>query len=168
MCLYIDKCVHTETMKYRNRTLPKPFVANKDIPCVKYLIVHLLGDFLDDVKLPHRIIEYVTPYYEKRVAFDKNGVAEIVTDVNSKKLPFVIIKEDYGKIMFVVENGVHSWGKEKEATLFDKIYNHTPFKAIIPKGAMFYVGQNGDLVSNRLLIFKTEDALKQYLKDNEE
>lgn len=143
MCLYIENAVHTETMKYRNQDIPKPLVADKDILCFKHLRKNVYH-------------YYYTPYQLKTVEFNKNGVAELVSNVKSEKLPFTMNKSLLS-LGFIITKGIHSFSFKKHP-----YYGTLCFKAIIPQGALYYVGNNKDLVSSKLIIFEDDDAYEKY------
>ena len=163
MCLYIDENVHTKRIKYRNQNVPEPLIADKDIPCIKYLLVKFIGNMIDDNNVPCNKY-YTTPYMGARVRFNKNRIAELVSDIENEALPFTY--EIYSN--FSVEHGIYSYVRENGREMVLNVFRTVPstlFKAIIPRGAMYYVGQDSDLVSNRLLIFEDEDAYQKYLKE---
>ena len=156
MCLTINTDVHTKRTWNRtfSRRIPKPLVADKDILCVKTLL-----------PIPFsRNCKFMTPYRNMEVKFDwLNGVAELVSDVKSKRLPFSVFKSVVKPKNFNVENGIHSW---VNGTICHRM--GTQFNAIIPKGAKYYIGEDGDLVSSRLLVFENENFYNDYLSKNKE
>lgn len=78
---------------------------------------------------------FVTPYCRTEVIPGK-------TILTSAKNIFwgIFSKNIYGE-------GVHSFVKGKKIG-----YRSVVFKAIIPKGAWYYIGKDGDLASNKLII----------------
>jgi hypothetical protein len=59
-----------------------------------------------------------------------------------------------------VSVGIHAYGKNWDsisdwADIIQSYclhFNGTPFKAFIPKGAQYYVGIDGDIVANKMII----------------
>lgn len=164
MCLWINKTAHTETMRYRNQDIPKPLIADKDIPCTKYLDV-LVTDVVDGDVCS---CSFFTPFFGKQVKFDGRGVAKLVSDVKSaKNFPFTISKDTINpdNPSFYIERGIHSCQETCNGRgRFLEI--HAPFKAVIPKGAMYYVGEWEDFVSNELIIFEHLSAFQCYIDKN--
>lgn len=78
----------------------------------------------------------LTPFQEKPVVF-KNGIAVQETDNFS-----------YGTFGFIYK-GIHSY------QIWDYVYNGC-YYSIIPKGTQYYIGNNNDLVSLKLIIFKNK------------
>ena len=153
MCLIINTDIHIKRTWNSNfrRRIPKPLVADKDILCVKLLMPVPFGTRY----------KFMTPFRNMGVKFDwLNGIAELVSDVKSKRLPFSVIKTVVKDEKFLVENGIHSRSKKTLLLGCEQFY------AIIPKGAKYYVGVDGDLVSNRLLVFENEIFYNDYLSKN--
>ena len=151
MCLLINSIFHTEYNKYREyKYFPKCFVADRDIHCVKVLQQNQLG-----------IKPYFTPFQKSPVDF-VNGVAEIKTNIKRRKYNFRVVIV-CGK--FYIYDGVHSlcYIQPEYLTL-----NNVECKdAIIPKGTKFYVGNNKDIVSEKLLVFENEGDYKKYKEGKE-
>lgn len=148
MCLTINTDIHTERVRYRNfKKMPKPFIADKDIYCFKYLTRS--GNF--DIK-------FFTPFFCEEVVFDAKGMAVMESDVKKRKYPFSIWSEVLNE--YNVDNGIHSYTTQTPmaAIVFD---------AVIPKGSMYYIGQDNDLVSEKLIVFQNRTAFLVYNKENE-
>lgn len=67
---------------------------------------------------------------------------------------------------------VTKWHKDRIIGLGIHSYRTPPFClrvnfAIIPKGTTFYVGDNNDIVSEKLIIFQFEDHYKEYCTKNQ-
>ncbi len=130
MCLVINKKFHKSWLFSR----PKPLVAKTNIPVFKIL-------------LPIRNL-YITPFQRARVFFDADGVAE------GKKTALGLQHRRFeGESWWEVNEGYHSYTNsiDGKAALVD-----TPsgsiFNAVIPKGSLYYIGENGDVVSDQLVI----------------
>ena len=136
MCLYINDYIHDELMCYRNYTkLPKPFVAQKDIHCLKVLETDGFGN------------RWFTPFMYSFIHFN-NGVATLEVKKSRKKFPFYF---NYSySCSYYISEGVHSLVRKNDIYICaDRHY----FDAVIPKGSMLYFGEDGDIVSDKLLIF---------------
>ena len=145
MCLTIDKTEHTETMRYGNyKKLPKPLIADKDIPCHKFLKYV-------------RNHDYYTPYIVAKVEFNEDGIAILESDLKGKKkYPFGYKYCSFDKEHYIYE-GIHSYCNNIICFV-----NHICFNAIIPKGSMYYYGDDNDLVSDTLIVFKTKEDYQKY------
>lgn len=101
-----------------------PKKAKENITCYKYL------------KCRHSIdtLEYITPFMHEDVIPGET----ILT--SAKNIFFGIFFKS------IRSEGVHSY-KEKQP-----IFYSTGFVAIIPKGAWYYEGEDGDLASSKLII----------------
>lgn len=108
----------------------EPFIASRDIKCYKML--------------RRRITKgYVTPFINATILF-KNGVCIQQCD----KFGISCSKDGINKL-YIFE-GIHS-------SIYDIFDNFYCFKiAIIPKGTQYYVGNDNDLVSLKLIIFKNK------------
>ena len=144
MCLFIDTNIHSERMRYGNfKKLPKPFIARTNIVVYKNLS-----------KIKNAIY---TPYQRNFIRFNVNGIYYLESNLTQKKYPFGYEYLDRG---YYIYEGIHSFTK-KNTFVPGSIYY-----AIIPKGSMYYFGNNDDIVSDKLIIFKNQKAYKQYLKEN--
>ncbi len=110
----------------------KPIKLDKDLIVRKYLCNK------NDVPGYYRkrfMTKYVTPFMYVRVHF-LFGKA--------------ILRAKLGEVDSEIYEGIHS------TTVYiysDHLIEH---KAIIPKGSLVYYGTNGDIVSNKLIIFKNK------------
>ncbi len=82
--------------------------------------------------------EWVSPYRLMPYAFGKEHESEL-------KIP---------SCPYSIREGLHAfWHKE---TALDRVYSDREiFPAIIPIGAEFFIGTNGEIVSNKLTVYKT-------------
>ena len=67
-----------------------------------------------------------------------------------------------------IHQGIHAYCAKKYA---DKIWgfllnSHEIKNAIIPKGAQFCIGQDGDVVATKMIIFRNDEAFEKFLEKN--
>ena len=65
-----------------------------------------------------------------------------------------------------VSFGFHSYADEKEADAKCKLFQEsemTKHWAIIPKGGRYFLGEDRDVVSDKLIIFETKEDFMQYM-----
>lgn len=107
----------------------QPLVAEEDIMVFKVL--------------EHKKYEWKTPYRNKRVFFFF-GKAKLHAKLN-------VENDEY------VDKGIHSCLRSSTAAsiLLSNCDDGKVFTAIIPKGAEYFIGRWGDVVSNKLIIYKT-------------
>ena len=105
------------------------------------------GRTVSDVK-PER---FITPFQREEVVF-KDGVFMQEADP-------VMIKPDYKNDVYY---GIHSYYNKWECEWRMNLLNSVCKWAVIPAGSDFYVGNNGDIVSSKLLIFQTYEDLLTY------
>ena len=60
-----------------------------------------------------------------------------------------------------VEAGFHAYHEYEHAAYECRFVVERIYPAIIPKGARFFVGLHGDIVSNRMTVYLTEKAALQ-------
>ena len=139
MCLNVNMKIHHE-VENNGFNFPKPFIADKNIVVYKELEKNSDG--------------YITPYRNFPVEFNIMGIAKLKSDVEDDVFPFK--GNWYSLIEFSVDNGIHSYRQQ--------LYPSNNFHyAIIPKGAKYLVGCFGDIVSEKLIIFKTKKSFKFWL-----
>ena len=143
MCLITDNYYHKKD-KFNN---VKCFVAEEDILVYKCL----------DCKNG----EFRTPFQYMPIVFTKGKY--IYTNVYMKKKTFC--KMDEGGYVW---SGIHAYRTMSRAFAvsksyyeFDGTYMHY---AVIPKGSNFYIGNNDDVVSNNLIVYRDK---KYFDKDYE-
>lgn len=129
MCLYTSQ--------------PKPYIAEEDIKVFKVL----LFDFYKN--------KWVTPILLKDIKFDKV--------LNAEKLTEESLFPNYSYTIMKIETGFfHSFTDKIEAEKFiisffteedNEIYEKLEvFDAVIPKGATYYIGNDNDICSDKLII----------------
>ncbi len=143
MCLITSNYYHK---KDKNSNV-KCFVAEEDILVYKCL------DCEDGV--------YCTPFRYMPIVFTKGKY--IYTNVYMKKKAFC--KMDEGGYVW---SGIHAYRTMSRAFVvsksfyeFDGTYMHY---AVIPKGSNFYIGNNDDIVSDNLIVYRDK---KYFDKDYE-
>ncbi len=69
-----------------------------------------------------------------------------------------------------IDKGLHAYTTEKRCKITcDMFHDETgtrKFWAVIPKGSKFFVGNEDDIVSDNLIIFKTREEFRKYKKEN--
>lgn len=134
MCLVISKRDHFLSL------LPK--TAKEDIVVYKLLL--------------YKFSRLITPFHCKEINFHNNKC--ILTANFTKR--FSALHRGY-----IVEQGIHAFRCKETA---EKELIHCPYpkilEAIIPTGTRYYIGKDGDIVSEKLIIFRNETALAEYQK----
>ena len=131
MCLSINEKIHKQRLLFIK---PKPLVAKTNIRVVKVL---------------EQIIDlYYTPYRRMYVFFDTDGVMECKKTTLGLKRQFFS-----GRNYWWVNEGYHSYVNSLAAEpILINISGSLIFNAVIPKGSLYYIGKNGDVVSDQLII----------------
>lgn len=137
MCLDVDKKVHTDPKK--------AFIARTDIVVYKILRKKYDYDYNQYGETTDTRIYYQAPY--------RNFTYKMGTLYTEKRMKV-------GKYLSV-DAGLHSCKTRRAANLRnpDGTYG-TVFPAIIPKGSRVFVGTFGDMVSNRLIVYKDKADLE--------
>ena len=70
-----------------------------------------------------------------------------------------------------VHCGVHSWASKtvaEQECLYGRAqqWAFDTYKAVVPANTLFYVGEDGDVVSTRLTIFETDEDFEAYKKNH--
>ena len=123
----------------------KPFIAEKDI------IVYKALDHCDT--FGNKCI--CTPYMYYPIVF-VNGKCIISSVLLTNSKPYV----DFGVHAFVNEE------KIKSTCDFFPETKMTKHWAIIPKGSEYYLGQEEDIVTNELIVFKTREEFRKYRREH--
>lgn len=111
---------------YRHPTL-KPFVAKYDIPVKKLLTKDRRGN-------------YFTLYRGYSVIFS-NGIATLEACLEKPKKVSI-----QGHFNYIINEGIHSWRSNPGCYIINN--------AIIPKGTLYYIGRDNDIVSEKLIIYE--------------
>ena len=127
---------------YHRSFHPVPAIAREDKHVYKVLLTN--GS------------KYITPYRQTQVIFtDDIGILS-ATLIN---------------ILITVTCGIHAFRNYERAMrsgafLPDPRYKLIICNAVIPKGTKYFIGTNDDIVAEKLIIFKTEEAFKTYALKN--
>ena len=102
--------------------------------------------------------KYLTPYKYHPVNFSKDdGIA--VLSINEE----LEIKD------CCVDRGIHGYFNAAKAIAVELLFrdddNTMIYHAIIPKGAKYCLGDSGDIVASKMLIFKKNDDYYDYIDD---
>lgn len=144
MCLTVDL---TEHKWIAGKKMPSPKIAKADIPVVKILETRDNGE------------TWLSPFsrypYERNVIYyqtgkDKFEISRSHWERGSRKR----------RQLCRITEGLHSFQSAKDARTYSWLQASNRGKTraqlhegIIPKGAKYYVGKRGDLVSDQLQIF---------------
>lgn len=112
---------------------------------------------------------YCTPFQYFPIYFEKGKcILKVKHFTYNKKIK--INNYDY-KENIIVYTGIHSYYEELEVLRvvneFHEKNGTNKHYAIIPKGANYYIGEEGDVVSTELIIFETEKDYKEYVKTSD-
>ncbi len=131
MCLSINEKIHKQRLFFIK---PKPLVAKTNIRVVK--VLEQISD------------SYYTPYQGMCVFFDANCVMECKKTTLGLKRQFFS-----GRNYWIVNEGYHSYVNSLAAEpILMSTSGSLIFNAVIPKGSLYYIGKNGDVVSDQLII----------------
>lgn len=133
MCLIVKRSKFNKFIEHKLKVLfiPKPKRARKDIKVFK--VLELNGLFLH------------SPYYDKDKCWAINWVYK--SDIRGD----VSFQEDSFHSIIQVSQGFHAYVTLVNAILYK---DYVVCEAIIPKGSRYYLGMQGDIVSNQLKITK--------------
>lgn len=141
MCLIASKFYHKED---NNRNV-KCFVAKEDILVYKCL------DCNDG--------EYCTPFQYMPIVFTKGKYVYNKVKM-SQKIGCGIRKNA------LVSQGIHAYRTRDKAINVSKGFHGTNgtymHYAVIPKGSNFYIGDNADVVSNNLIVYREKRCFDRY------
>ena len=99
---------------------------------------------------------YYTPFQNVNIFFD-NGKCVM------EKIPNIVPKRVNGRRE--IEKGLHSFYKKTPANTLSAYFPRTEiYYAMIPKGSEYYIGINGEIVSNNLIVFETQKDYQKYKK----
>ena len=133
MCLYIHPRYHKKNIFNRY----KPLVAKEDILVYKWL--HPIGSI------------YITPFLYERVLF---SCGQALLSVKKFKVFYK------SSCLSSVKQGIHA--KTVSEKHLDEEYLHgikeiaKEHLAVIPRGARFYIGDEQDVVSDKLFIYESK------------
>ena len=143
MCLFVDKKYRKTAVNdsgYVEYSMPEPLVAEEDIHIFKVLHVR-----------PNARVE--TPYTLYPVKFDKKNRCILEAELNPQW---------FARGVTVVREGIHGYvnrfAADKEALILNRGTSMTcptsVYQAIIPRGTKYYIGDNEDIVAEKMVIIK--------------
>lgn len=140
MCLEISTVHHPDL---------EPLVAEEDIKVVKYLMKPSVAYYSawDDatgkliVKKEERVLR--TPFMSEPVKFDENDECVMTAPE---------LKHEHDCDKWIVEEGIHAYIGTDAFTFLQFISDCAPFHAYIPKGTKYYLGNEGDIVAEKMVI----------------
>ena len=136
MCLEISRVHHPDL---------EPLVAEEDIEVVKYLmkpsVAYYSVVYYTTSKQEERVLR--TPFLNEPVKFDENDEC-VMTAPELKR------EQDYDK--WIVEEGIHAYIGTNAFTFLQFVSDCAPFHAYIPKGTKYYLGNEGDIVAEKMVI----------------
>lgn len=137
MYLVVERSKFNRFVEHKLKMLliPKPKKARKDIKVFK--VLELNGLFLH------------SPYYNKERCWAINWLYKSSMRGN------VSFQENLFRSMIEVSRGFHAYTTLADASI-NKLLNkdYVVCEAVIPKGSKYYLGTQGDIVSNQLKITK--------------
>ena len=137
MCLYVHRAYHRSFH-------PVPAIAREDKHVYKVLLTN--GS------------KYITPYQQTQVIFtDDIGILSAV----------LTIQYSYP---VVVTRGIHAFrdcinASTSGGLIPSREYYFMFCNAVFPKGTKYFIGCFGDIVAEKLIIFQTEEAFKNYTQN---
>lgn len=143
MCLVVSKFYHK---KDSNRNV-KCFVAKEDILVYKCLDYHYYNG------------EYCTPFQYMPIMFTKGKY--VYNKVNMSQKRSCGIRENA-----LISKGIHAYSTKNAAIALSKsLYGRNGASmhyAVIPKGSNFYIGNNDDIVSNNLIVYRDKRCFDRH------
>jgi len=131
---------------YIHKELNKPFIAKNNIIVYKAL----------DAKKYDGTKCTCTPYMYLPIVFFEGKC--VMNEPNME------INGEY------IYKGLHSYTTEKRCKITCDEFHHETgtrkFWAVIPKGSRFFVGNEHEIVSDNLIIFKNREEFRKYKKEN--
>ena len=74
------------------------------------------------------------------------------------------------KLEEYVDVGVHAFTSEERINIRCNMFPETKMTkhwAVIPKGSKYFIGDLDDIVSNKLIIFRTREDFRKYKREHE-
>lgn len=122
-----------------------PFIAKNNIVVYKAL----------DTKTFDGVKNICTPYVYLPIVFFEGKCVMNETSMDI-----------YGKF---IDRGIHAYTTEKRCKITCNMFHDETgtrkFWAVIPKDSKFFVGNDDDIVSDNLIIFKTREEFRKYKKE---
>lgn len=143
MCLEISTKYHSNPKK--------PLIAEEDIEVVKFLkkprtVSYSSVDYMTGKVITKWQEEVLcTPFMGVPIEFDENG--ECVLKSGKIRPKFESCIEAY-----IVEEGIHAYRKQLAWDSSEVPSLFAPFRAYIPKGTKYYMGESDDIVAEKMVI----------------
>jgi len=153
MCLLINQKLHqTDVLN----EWPAARVADRDILVTKMLRPQ-------KTIIPYFLTVTHTPARGYRIRFVK-GTATL-------KDEFYLYRGLLLRENVYVANGIHAYTGVTTLSLgiindCESLYGEIKHWAIIPKGTKYYIGDEGDIVAEKMVIFENDPAFIKYIKKN--
>ena len=130
-----------------NKNLDKPFIAKNNIVVYKAL----------DTKIYDLTKSIYTPYMHLHIVFFEGKCVMFEPNMEISSLKFI-------------DKGLHAYTTEERCKKTCRLFHYETgtkkFWAVIPKESKFFVGNEDDIVSDNLIIFKTREEFRKYKKEN--
>lgn len=144
MCLVTSSFYH----KKDKSNMIKCFVAKEDILVYKCLDYYYYNGV------------YCTPFQYMPIMFTKGKY--VYNKVNMKESVACCANEKFACIY----SGIHAYSAKVKAIMVAKDFHKTNgtsmHYAVIPKGSNFYIGNNDDIVSNNLIVYRDKRCFDRY------
>ena len=137
-------------------------LASKKLVAETDLLVYKCIDYDKDTDT------YCTPFQYLPIVF-KDGVTVIEGGDNALAIERVWSNQ-LNKMTTVINFGVHAYTTKKEAVDTANLFPASGtevYYAIIPKGCPYYLGLNFDIVTTKLIVFRTKMNFNKYAKGKE-
>ena len=149
-------CLNIKT-RWHKTDNPSIFMALK---AEKPIVAHKLLEMQDGI--------LATPYQYLPIEF-RSGKKTVKGQGFEKKNTSIV--NGMYKIPYV-RCGVHAFSDKKSAkaaiaNACGMGWDFLNYRAVIPAGSYFFIGCEGDIVSDKLIIFENEDAYNKYAEANE-
>ena len=160
MCLVIDRKFHPELVAERHAptfsysyatSISSPFWCVRTYPAPRYAERDLLVYKVLSNNLPFKKMGtgWVTPIVKMPIDFSNEGKATCVAILDAQAN-----RDDDG---YSVVRGIHSFASGTEETELMRAFKEScctkVFEAVIPAYTRFYIGENDDVVSEKLIIY---------------
>lgn len=165
MCLIVDDTYHLQKLITQGGILDGYGSNVNSCECVGVKPIPIVAacDILVYKLLRKKGEHWRTPVMECLVPFRK-GVQYMHSKLECPTKTENFDSSYCGKTVFIVNNGIHAYSDNDNDSLaynlgflfFDR---KRVFSAVIPKGAKFYIGNNHDIVSNELIVYKDKKKL---------
>ena len=104
---------------------------------------------------------YCTPFMLMPIIF-RRGIAK-VSIVGELRLFQSLLRLGHE-----IHRGIHAYCTKRyvDKMWWPSLNSHELKNAIIPKGAQFCIGQDGDVVATKMIIFRNDEAFEKFLEKN--